>query len=56
MPADRRAQLKTDSERATIPVVVVSSSALEEDIATAYKLGSNSYVTKAAGSALPDHL
>lgn len=49
-------QLRTDADRSAIPVVVVTSSALQEDVDTAYRLGSNSYVTKAANNALADHL
>ena len=38
--------LKQDERTRTIPVVVVTSSAEDPDIVTAYKLGANSYVIK----------
>jgi two-component system response regulator len=38
--------LKEDERTRTIPVVIVSSSAEDPDIVTAYKLGANSYVIK----------
>lgn len=40
------ARLKSDPVLSCIPVVVLTSSDREEDIAAAYKLGTNSYVTK----------
>lgn len=49
-------RLKSDATRATIPVVVVTSSRDREDIDMAYALGTNSYVTKTAGPELSDHL
>lgn len=39
-------RLKSDPELSCIPVVVLTSSARAEDIDAAYRLGSNSYVTK----------
>ena len=38
--------IKEDERTLTIPVVIVTSSAEDPDIQTAYKLGANSYVTK----------
>lgn len=49
-------RLRADPARATIPVVVVSSSADRTDIDHAYALGTNSYVTKAGSPELSDHL
>ncbi|MCX7683482.1 MAG: response regulator [Anaerolineae bacterium] len=40
------ARIKSDPRTKIIPVVIFSSSSLERDVATAYKLGANSYVTK----------
>jgi CheY-like chemotaxis protein len=39
-------QIKSHPEFATIPVVVLTTSAERDDIATAYKLGANSYIVK----------
>lgn len=39
-------RIKGDRELATIPVVVLTTSAAEEDIARSYKLHANAYVTK----------
>jgi CheY-like chemotaxis protein len=39
-------QIKSDEELATIPVVVLTTSAAEEDIIRSYKLHANAYVTK----------
>ena len=39
-------QIKNDPELATIPVVVLTTSAAEEDILRSYKLHANAYVTK----------
>lgn len=41
-------EVKSDPQLRTIPAVVLSSSDRPEDIATAYELGSNSFVTKPA--------
>ncbi|MFD3803075.1 response regulator [Streptomyces sp. NPDC058611] len=39
-------QIKTDPELSHIPVVVLTTSAAEEDILRSYKLHANAYVTK----------
>ncbi|MBL1076403.1 response regulator [Nocardia sp. 2] len=39
-------QVKSDAELATIPVVVLTTSAAEEDILRSYELHANAYVTK----------
>jgi CheY-like chemotaxis protein len=39
-------QIKNDPELETIPVVVLTTSAAEEDILRSYKLHANAYVTK----------
>ena len=39
-------RLKTDTDLACIPVVVLTSSDRSEDVAAAYRLGTNSYVKK----------
>jgi len=39
-------EMKEDSHLQTIPVVVITSSAEDPDMDTAYKLGANSYVVK----------
>jgi chemotaxis family two-component system response regulator Rcp1 len=39
-------EMKNDSELETIPVVILTTSAAEEDIISTYKLGANCYVTK----------
>lgn len=39
-------RIKGDRELATIPVVVLTTSAAEEDIVRSYKLHANAYVTK----------
>lgn len=49
-------RLKSDTARAAIPVVVVTSSQHQDDVDTAYALGSNSYVSKTARPQLADHL
>ena len=41
-------EVKSDPQLRTIPAVVLSSSDRPEDIATAYELGGNSFVTKPA--------
>jgi len=38
--------LKSDPHTAPIPVVMLTSSAIERDVATAYRYGANSYVQK----------
>lgn len=38
--------IKSDPDLATIPVVVLTTSAAEEDIVRAYKLHANAYITK----------
>lgn len=38
--------LKTDSRFRTVPVVVLTTSAEDSDIRTAYQLGANSYIVK----------
>lgn len=50
------ARVKADAVLRSIPVVVLSSSDLPEDIAQAYGLGTNSFVTKPAGPAVLDSL
>lgn len=40
------AQLKANSVSHSIPVVVLTTSEEDQDIATAYKLGANSYIVK----------
>ncbi|CAN5741568.1 response regulator [soil metagenome] len=40
------AELKSDPDLAHIPVVVLTTSAEEEDIVRSYGLGANSYITK----------
>ncbi|WP_067814719.1 response regulator [Nocardia inohanensis] len=40
------AQIKADPELASIPVVVLTTSAAEEDILRSYQLHANAYVTK----------
>jgi two-component system response regulator len=39
-------QIRTDARTATIPVVILTSSAEERDIVEGYKLGVNSYIIK----------
>ncbi len=39
-------RIKSDPVKKSIPVVVFSSSSLDEDIAACYRLGANSYVQK----------
>ena len=39
-------ELKSDSRYRSIPVVMLTSSANEEDVVQSYGLGSNSYITK----------
>jgi CheY-like chemotaxis protein len=39
-------QIKNDSELGSIPVVVLTSSGLEEDIVRSYSLHANAYITK----------
>lgn len=39
-------KLKSDPQTAAIPVVILTSSAEDPDIKTAYKLGANSYIVK----------
>ncbi len=43
---DVLARLKADPVSQSIPVVILTSSAEDKDIATAYKLGANSYIVK----------
>ncbi len=38
--------LKTDQQKKTIPIVVLTSSKEEKDIVESYKLGANSYILK----------
>ena len=40
------AEIKGDSELATIPVIVLTTSEAEEDILRSYQLHANAYVTK----------
>jgi len=40
------AQIKSDDRLASIPVIVVTTSQVEEDIAKSYRLHANAYVTK----------
>ena len=40
------AEIKSDDELSTIPVVVLTTSAAEEDVLRSYKLHANAYVTK----------
>jgi CheY-like chemotaxis protein len=40
------AEIKGDGELSTIPVVVLTTSAAEEDVLRSYKLHANAYVTK----------
>jgi CheY-like chemotaxis protein len=40
------AEIKGDDELSTIPVVVLTTSAAEEDVLRSYKLHANAYVTK----------
>ena len=42
-------RIKADAELACIPVVVLTSSDRAEDVESAYRLGTNSYVTKPGG-------
>jgi two-component system response regulator len=42
-------EIKTDERTRRIPVVMVTSSAEDPDIETAYQLGANSYVVKPVG-------
>ena len=42
-------EIKTDERTRQIPVVMVTSSAEDPDIKTAYQLGANSYVVKPVG-------
>lgn len=39
-------QIKTDADLSSIPVVVLTTSSAEEDIARSYRLHANAYVTK----------
>jgi two-component system, response regulator len=41
--------LKKDDETKAIPIIVLTSSALDPDIETCYKLGVNSYIVKPVG-------
>lgn len=43
------AEVKSDSDLRTIPVVVLTTSSAETDILTSYDLHANSYVTKPVG-------
>jgi CheY-like chemotaxis protein len=43
------AELKADQDLKTIPVVVLTTSAAEEDILRSYQLHANAYVTKPTG-------
>ncbi len=49
-------RLKQDDELKRIPVVVLTSSDRDEDVAEAYRLGGNSYVTKPAGPDVVERL
>ena len=49
-------QVKGDAELRSIPIIVLTSSDLPEDVTTAYRLGTNSYVTKPAGAAVLEGL
>ena len=42
-------RIKADADLACIPVVVLTSSDRAEDVESAYRLGTNSYVTKPGG-------
>ena len=42
------AEIKSDDELKVIPVVVLSTSAAQEDIVASYRLHANSYITKPA--------
>jgi two-component system response regulator len=42
-------RLKADEKTKSIPVIVLTSSNLDPDIATCYKLGVNSYIVKPVG-------
>jgi CheY-like chemotaxis protein len=46
---DMLAEIKTDPQLRRIPVVVLTSSAAESDVATAYALGANCFITKPRG-------
>lgn len=50
------AQVKADVDLRSIPVVVLTSSDLPEDVSRAYELGTNSFVTKPSGAAVLDGL
>lgn len=39
-------ELKSDPDLATIPVVVLSTSAVDRDVTTSYALGASGYITK----------
>ncbi|MGI0489393.1 response regulator [Pantanalinema rosaneae CENA516] len=43
------AEVKTDRDLGTIPVIVLTTSAANEDIRQAYELHANCYITKPAG-------
>jgi len=43
-------KVKADDELRSIPVVVLTSSDLPKDVSDAYRLGTNSFVTKPAGA------
>lgn len=43
------AEIKADDELRMIPVVILTTSAAEEDIVKSYNLGANCYVTKPVG-------
>jgi chemotaxis family two-component system response regulator Rcp1 len=43
---DVLADIKTDSDLASIPILVLTSSAAEEDIARSYELHANCYISK----------
>ncbi len=42
-------QLKSDDETSNIPIVILTSSAQDPDVAQSYKLGANSYIVKPVG-------
>ena len=44
-------EIRADKDLSTIPVVILTSSKAEEDIAKAYKLHANCYITKPVGLA-----
>ena len=49
-------RVKADQDLCSIPVVVLTSSDLARDVNDAYRLGTNSFVTKPAGTEVPKGL